>query len=98
MIEAIDSLDGQLAQDIAVWCMAIVTGGHRRMRPPDPRVVLRIHDMAIDACRRVIRQVGGPICVQEHKKAYPDDKSGHEVEKWCLFYNRRPAYSRSVIV
>lgn len=98
MIETADSLYGQLTEGIAMRRMTIIASSHRRMRPLDPRIILWIHDMAIDACRRVIRQIGGPICVQKRKETYPDDKSGHEAEKWCLLFHRRPTYNRSMIV
>src|SRR5262249_19200205 len=45
--------------------VAAVAGGNRAMRRLEPAVELLLHDMAVSAGRRIIREVGPPLGIGE---------------------------------
>jgi len=56
--------------------MAVVAHGDRPVAGFDPGGIVIVHDMTIRAGRRIVREVGGALCIDERigadSNCYPD--------------------------
>lgn len=52
------------ANDI-FWRMAVVAGGHSMMAGSTPGGVMIAHDVAVCTGRRVVSEIGSPLCIDE---------------------------------
>lgn len=74
MPEAVVGLDGILSDQV-VGSVAVVAGRDRMMAGLHPGVVLRLHDMAIRAGRRIIREIRVSLGVDKCVAAKPESHS-----------------------
>jgi hypothetical protein len=71
VIEAIFGFEEIFVGDIVMGNMAVIAVGHFPVGTVCPSDVLRGHDMAIDACLRVIGEVGGRIAQPNQVQPQP---------------------------
>ena len=78
MVPAIANLGGELVDGIVVRQMAIIAGGRGMMGTMPPAFVLRLHDVAVPACARIVgkigRTVGGPKGEETGAEKNADDQ------------------------
>ena len=74
MPETVVRLYGVFTDDV-VRCVAVIAGGYGVMARFHPAVILRLHDMAVCTCRRVICHVGVSLGVEERISAKADGDS-----------------------
>jgi uncharacterized protein YdeI (YjbR/CyaY-like superfamily) len=85
MSQSVGCFEKIFAEDVVVRHMAIVAGGYAEMRIVCPVGILGIHDMAVDACLRVVAEIGpclGEIESIYAKSAENTEKSGDRHTPW----------------
>lgn len=72
VIPAVDSFDNVLGGK-GVGGVAIVAGGDIFVAPMSPRIILVVHDVAVDTGKRVVGEVGATFGIDKGKAAQPSD-------------------------
>ena len=69
VLQSVHRLETIFQGEILVWHMAVVTCGVTSMRGMAPRSIVRCHDVAVDAGRRVVTHEIGMGTEQIHKQS-----------------------------
>lgn len=76
VFKSVHALEGILAGHIFMRHVAFVAGGHVLMRGMVPCGVIRLHDMAVYAGRRIVSKVSMKTKHVHEKESRPDESAG----------------------